>query len=122
MRLPTRTGLLVVLAGLAVAVPTVATSGTSAPAAPAANTATFTDAWSRIVYRVGRDLHAASDEQQLRGEVLRQIEIMRESTSGVSMDEEAANLMRFQRAYEANARYFQVVDDALETLMQMVGA
>jgi hypothetical protein len=43
VRLPTRTGLLVVLAGLAVAVPTVATGGTSAPAAPAANTATFTD-------------------------------------------------------------------------------
>jgi hypothetical protein len=43
VRLPTRTGLLLALVGVAVAVPTVATGGTSAPSAPAANTATFMD-------------------------------------------------------------------------------
>ena len=35
-------------------------------------------------------------------------------------DEEAANLVRFQRAYEANARYFTTINDLLGTLMGMV--
>jgi flagellar hook-associated protein FlgK len=30
-------------------------------------------------------------------------------------------MMKFQRAYEANARYFQAVDGALSTLMQALG-
>jgi len=88
----------------------------------AGNTATFSDAWSRIVYRVGRDLSAAEDQQATRSELVRQVQALRDGVSGVSMDEEAANLMRFQRAYEANARYFTVVDQTLATLMQMVGA
>jgi flagellar hook-associated protein 1 FlgK len=88
----------------------------------AGNTATFTDAWSRLVYRVGRDTQAAQDERANRAELVRQVELLRDSVSGISMDEEAANLMRFQRAYEANARYFQVVDQALATLLQMVGS
>ena len=36
------------------------------------------------------------------------------------LDEEAANLMRFQRAYEANARYFTTIVDTLDVLMNMV--
>ncbi|MGE3840669.1 MAG: flagellar hook-associated protein FlgK [Vicinamibacterales bacterium] len=87
----------------------------------AGNTATFSDAWSRIVYRVGRDLSAAEDQQATRRELVRQVQALRDGVSGVSMDEEAANLMRFQRAYEANARYFTVVDQTLATLLQMAG-
>ena len=37
--------------------------------------------------------------------------------SGVSLDEEAASMMRFQRAYEANARFFSTVNETLEILM-----
>lgn len=85
-------------------------------------TATFSDFWSQIVYATGRDLQAARDEQRNRAELVRQVETLRDSASGVSLDEEATNLMRFQRAYEANARFFQVVDRSLDTLMDMVGA
>jgi flagellar hook-associated protein 1 FlgK len=88
----------------------------------AGNAATFDDFWGRMVYRVGRDTQAAKDEQHVRSELVRQVESLRDSVSGVSMDEEAANLMRFQRAYEANARYFRSVDESLQTLLTMVGA
>jgi flagellar hook-associated protein 1 FlgK len=37
----------------------------------------------------------------------------------VSLDEEAMMMMKFQRAYEANARFFQAVDSALETLLSL---
>lgn len=74
------------------------------------------------MYRVGRDTAAALDEQGIRSEVLRQVENLRDAVSGVSLDEEAADMLRFQRAYEANARFFQTVDDTLSVLMRMVGA
>ena len=38
----------------------------------------------------------------------------------MSLDEEAAHLMRYQRAYEANARYFTTIVEAIDTLMEMV--
>lgn len=85
-------------------------------------TATMTDAWSRLVYAVGRDADASREAARTRGEIVHQVRTLQESVSGVSLDEEAANLLRFQRAYEANARYFRAIDDALTTLMQMVGA
>jgi flagellar hook-associated protein 1 FlgK len=45
---------------------------------------------------------------------------LRDAAAGVSIDEEAASLMKFQRAYEANARYFMTVNNALDTLLNMV--
>jgi flagellar hook-associated protein FlgK len=38
----------------------------------------------------------------------------------VSYDEEAAHMMRYQRAYEASARYFQTILATLDSLMEMV--
>jgi len=51
-----------------------------------------------------------------------QVAKLRDQVSGVSLDEEAAMMMRFQRAYEANAKYFSAVDQMLATLMRIVGA
>jgi flagellar hook-associated protein 1 FlgK len=80
-------------------------------------TSTATDYWGQIVYRVGGDSASASRVQDGRQQVVTQLQRLREAASGVSLDEEAASLMRYQRAYEANARYFTVVNDVLEILM-----
>jgi len=81
------------------------------------NTATLADGWGQIVYRVARDTKSAADERDSRKEIVRQIDALRDAVSGVSLDEEAMQLMKFQRAYEANARFFQVIDRTLETLL-----
>lgn len=81
---------------------------------------TSADYWGQIVYRIGGDAGAATRVQQGREQVVYQLQRLREATSGVSLDEEAASLMRYQRAYEANARYFAVVNEVLETLMGVV--
>jgi len=44
----------------------------------------------------------------------------RASISGVSLDEEAIQLMRYQRAFQAAARFLAVVDGLLETLLAAV--
>lgn len=81
---------------------------------------TMIDAWSQLVYRIGSDARAAEQERQSRAEIVKQVEALTDAVSGVSLDEEAMMMMRFQRAYEANARYFQAVNQSIETLMQML--
>ena len=81
-------------------------------------TTTLSDAWGQLVYRVGRDTKAATDESSSRKEIVRQVDALRDQVSGVSLDEEAMNLLKFQRAYEANARFFSMVDQTLDVLLQ----
>jgi flagellar hook-associated protein 1 FlgK len=87
----------------------------------AGGTATFVEGWAQLAYQVGADGETARAEEQAQHTVTEQVMRLRDQVSGVSMDEEAASLIKFQRAYEANARYFTAVDDTLLTLMQMVG-
>lgn len=87
-----------------------------------ANQATFGESWGQLVYRVGLDTATARAQQEARHTVVAQVEQMRDQVSGVSLDEEAGNMLKFQRAYEANARYFTAVDDLLDTLLNMARA
>ena len=86
----------------------------------AGGTATAHDSWGMFVYHVGADVAQASASAASHEQVVRQLLRLRDDASGVSVDEEAANLMRFQRAYEANARFFTTINDTLTTLMEMV--
>jgi flagellar hook-associated protein 1 FlgK len=79
--------------------------------------ATLSDGWGQLVYRVGRDVRTATDERDNLAAVLQQVEALRDEVSGVSLDEEAMHLLKFQSAYEANARFFNVIDEALQTLL-----
>lgn len=83
-------------------------------------TSTPNEAWGLVAYRIGADVAAAKSSSAAHADVVAQLQRLRDQTSGVSMDEEAANLMRFQRAYEANARYFTTIMDTLDVLMGMV--
>jgi flagellar hook-associated protein 1 FlgK len=83
------------------------------------NTQTFNDAWSQLVYTVGQDAAGAKAESDSRGEVVRQIVNLQDSVSGVSIDEETANMMKFQRAYEANAKYFDAINSTLDVLLSL---
>jgi flagellar hook-associated protein 1 FlgK len=85
-------------------------------------TATLTDHWGQLVYAIGRDVKTAQDESSSRQQIVDQVDALRDQVSGVSLDEEATQLLKFQRAYEANAKFFQAIDRTLETLMQAMGA
>jgi flagellar hook-associated protein 1 FlgK len=81
-------------------------------------TSTLADSWTQLVYRVGRDAQAATNEHKSRQEIVRQVDALRDQMSGISLDEEAMNLLKYQRAYEANARFFSVIDQTLEMMLQ----
>jgi len=83
-------------------------------------TSSCTDAWSHLVYQVGSDTKTAQTNQQVRHDIVTAVQKLRDTASAPSLDEEAANMMKFQRAYEANAKYFNAVDQVLQTLIAMV--
>jgi flagellar hook-associated protein 1 FlgK len=77
------------------------------------------DAWSSLVYQVASDTNASTQNQTNAGEILKQTQTLRDQVSGVSLDEEAASLLKFQSAYQANAKYFSAVDNLLTTLLNL---
>ena len=85
----------------------------------AGGSATFTGFYTDLVYTIGQERAVALGEAKVRGDVVNQIENLRDGVSGVSLDEEAASLMRYQRAYEANARFFSTINDTLDILMNL---
>ena len=62
------------------------------------------------------------DERDSRTALVTQVDALRDEVSGVSLDEEAMHLLKFQRAYEANARFFRVIDESIQTLLRTSSA
>ena len=87
-----------------------------------ASGATFTQAWSQLVFQVGSDTAGAGATQQSHQDIMNAVRQLRDSVSGVSLDDEATALLTFQRGYQANAKYFATVNSVLDLLMNMVGA
>lgn len=83
-------------------------------------TMTFAESWSQIVYRVGNDSASAQADRVSREGIVTSVRRLRDSVSGVSLDEEAAAMIKYQRAYEANAKFFTVIGDTLDTLLNIV--
>lgn len=50
-----------------------------------------------------------------------QVDHSRQSTSAVSLDEEIANLVKFQHAYNASARNMTVVDEMIDRIINHMG-
>ncbi|HEY1271075.1 MAG TPA: flagellar hook-associated protein FlgK [Terriglobales bacterium] len=80
---------------------------------------TATDFYAGIVFRVGTDVANGTSEQDASDMILRQLEDQRGAISGVSMDEEAANLVRYQRAYEAAARVISAISEMTDVAVQL---
>ncbi|RJQ45415.1 MAG: flagellar hook-associated protein FlgK [Nitrospiraceae bacterium] len=80
---------------------------------------TFENYYSGIISNVGVMSKAASDSLTYDDNLLFELQKKRDETSGVSLDEEAANLIRYQRSYEAGARILKVTDELLQTIINL---
>lgn len=79
--------------------------------------ATYQSAYGQLVSGVGTRTRDAQVGQEASESILRQSEAQRESISGVNLDEEAADLIRFQQAYQASARVIQVSSELFDTIL-----
>jgi flagellar hook-associated protein 1 FlgK len=84
------------------------------------NGETATDFYSDLVSTVGNDVSSATDEQEAVGLVLTQLQNQRSDISGVSLDEEASNLILYQRAYEAAAEVVAAINDITNQVIQTI--
>ncbi len=78
-------------------------------------------AYAGFVSRVGTDMGNARRSEENSQTLVSAVQERRESTSGVSLDEEMSNLVRFQRAYQASARAMTSFDEALDVLINRTG-
>lgn len=80
-------------------------------------TATYQSSYGQLVSGVGTRTRDAEIGQEAAQSILRQSEAQRESISGVNLDEEAADLIRFQQAYQSSARVIQVSSELFDTIL-----
>ncbi len=76
--------------------------------------------YSNIVSTAGADSQSATTYVSFETSMVNQLESQRQSTSGVNLDEEAVNMVQYQKSYEAAAKMISVASDLLETLMGII--
>jgi flagellar hook-associated protein 1 FlgK len=85
-----------------------------------ANTVTYNDYYSSLVRDVGNEVLISEAYYNHQSDMMAQLENQRESVSGVSLDEEMINLIKFQNAYTAAAKLITTADEMMQTVLQMV--
>ena len=83
------------------------------------NTSTYTNYYSSVIRDVGNEVLKSDAYYNHQSDMMAQLENQRESVSGVSLDEEMINLIKFQNAYAAAARLITTADEMMQTIMQM---
>ena len=82
-------------------------------------TSTVADFYNSIVGKVGIEAQRAGTTYQSQKDIVGQMRNIRESLSGVSLDEETTKLIEFQKAYDASARLIKTVDEMLDTVLRL---
>lgn len=77
--------------------------------------------YSRAVSDLGQSLATATARASDQDKIQQLVRNQRDTVSGVSLDEEMADLVRFQRAFQASSRVFSVVDELLNTIVNGLG-
>lgn len=77
----------------------------------------FTDGYGELVERVGTLTAQARMDNEATGAILKQATDNRDSLSAVNLDEEAANLIKFEQYYNASAQIIQVARSLFDTLI-----
>ena len=86
----------------------------------ALNGQTFSEALNREIVGFGQELSSVETQALDQGTVLRMLDAHRTSISGVSIDEEMANLLVFQRAFQANGKLIAILDKLFEVSINII--
>ncbi len=84
-------------------------------------TATYEDAYGSLVVDVGSRTQQSNVNLQAQQTLLQQATDARDTVSGVNLDEEAANLLRYQQAYQASAQVIATAGTLFDALLGAVG-
>jgi flagellar hook-associated protein 1 FlgK len=80
----------------------------------------YSDAYGGLVADIGLKASSAQISEKAQADLLQQTTQAQQSASGVNLDEEAANLMKFQQLYQAAAQVVTVANSMFQALLNAV--
>ncbi len=83
-------------------------------------TQTINQYYNAFLGKIGSDVQANQNLLDAQNALVTQTQNLVSSQEGVSLDEEAANLIKYQMAYQASARFVSVIDQVIQSLINMV--
>jgi flagellar hook-associated protein 1 len=85
------------------------------------STQTASEFFAGMIYRIGSDEKAAAESLTTQNDVLNQLRNQRDSSSGVNLDEEALNIVKYQKAYQASAKFATVLESLSDEILNIMG-
>lgn len=85
------------------------------------NSRTFDDFFAEAVTNVGLKGEQAELNYKSQTTIMADLRILRESVSGVNIDEELSDIIKFQHGYNAAAKFISIVDELLDTVINRMG-
>jgi flagellar hook-associated protein 1 len=82
---------------------------------------TFSSFFGQSVIKLGEALSTANSRVDDQANIERLVRGQRDSVSGVSLDEEMADLVKYQRSFQASSRVFNVLDELLDGVVNRLG-
>lgn len=82
-------------------------------------TTTYQGAYSQIVSQIGNKTRELDVTSSAAGKMLTETTLSIQSESGVNLDEEAANLLRYQQAYQAAGKVMQIASEMFDVLLSI---
>ena len=87
---------------------------------PAGEGLSITDYLSALVSKIGSGVASIKNSADTQDSVMQQAAQKRDELYGVDLNEELADLIRYQRAYEASAKVFSTSNELMQTILQMI--
>ncbi|HNQ98202.1 MAG TPA: flagellar basal body rod C-terminal domain-containing protein, partial [Treponemataceae bacterium] len=85
------------------------------------NTRTFDDFFADAVTAIGLKGEQASRANETQLAILKELKGMRDSISGVNIDEELADIIKFQHGYNAAAKFISTINEMFDTVINRMG-
>ena len=82
-------------------------------------TANYQSAYTQLVSQVGNRTRQIQVQSQAQDALVTQARAAQQSLSGVNLDEEAANLIRFQQAYQASGKVLQIANSLFASILEL---
>jgi flagellar hook-associated protein 1 FlgK len=82
---------------------------------------TFDDHFAEAVARIGLEGERAQRASQSHDRIGKELRDLRQSLSGVNMDEELADMIKFQHGYAASAKFMSTMNEMLDTIINRLG-
>lgn len=82
---------------------------------------TLSEYAARTVSSLGQEISGVQDRLVVQSTVVDLLNTQRSEVSGVSMDEEVSNMVQYQQAYQASSRFFNVLSEMMDTLINSLG-